>query len=237
MLSVNTSSNAYTSSSLGSTRNLLGSLTQSVKHTNLNDCRSSLSSSMNNNTNDGVSNCTSDKLISPTYSLASNFLSLHSPNSINNNISSNSNNNNTINHNTNNHSRNSFLRPTSRISPEPMLVGSAASPPSSSATPTFLSPNQPNPVGGSGGGDFYPSTESTTSPNSVLLNGCTNLRTSPNITQTAVNLSNENQSWEPCKDALHKSQSVRWLRHCLDTQMKAGGYLAGPISRVFDLKF
>ncbi|CAH8834108.1 unnamed protein product [Trichobilharzia szidati] len=207
MLNVNTSSNAYTSSSLGSTRNLLGSLTQSVKHTNLNDCRLS-SSSMNNNTNDGVSSCTSDKLISPTYSLASNFLSLHSPNSINNNNISSNNNNNTNNHNSNNHSRNSFLRPTSRISPEPpMLVGSAASPPSSSATPSFLSPNQSNPVGvsgaGGGGGDFYPPTESTTSPNSVLLNGCTNLRTSPNsglnMTQTAVNLSNENQSWEPCK--------------------------------------
>ncbi|CAH8473698.1 unnamed protein product [Heterobilharzia americana] len=179
MLSVNTGSNTFIPS-LGSTRNSAGTITQSGQHTSLNECRP-----MNND----VSNCNSEKLIPSTYSLASNFLSLHSPNS--------NNNSNNTNHNSNN-PRNSFIRPTSRISPEP--IASASSPPSTSSTPSFMCSNQSNPPVG----EFYPPGENVaSSPNSVLLNSCTTLGTSPNtgmnITQTAVNLSNENQSWEPCK--------------------------------------
>ncbi|CAH8455404.1 unnamed protein product [Schistosoma turkestanicum] len=172
MLSVNTGSSAY-SSSLGSGRN---SSSQSGQHTSLNDCRS-----MNND----ESNCSAEKLIPPTYSLAPNFLSLHSPNS-------------TSNCSNNNNPRNSFVRPSSRISPEP--ITSASSPPSTSSTPSFICPNQSNPPTG----EFYPPNETVaSSPNSLLLNGCTNVGTSPNtalnMNQTAVNLSNDNQSWEPCK--------------------------------------
>ncbi|KAH8852376.1 Nuclear hormone receptor family member nhr-41 [Schistosoma japonicum] len=178
MLSVNTGSNAY--ASVGSGRNSVHAVSQSGQHASQNDCRP-----MNND----ESNSSSEKLITPTYSLASSFLSLHSPNSTNN-----------INNNSscNNNLRNSFTRPSSRISPEPII--SASSPPSSSSTPSFICPNQSNPPTG----EFYPPNEAlASSPNSLLLNGCTPVGTSPNtalnMNQTAVSLPNDNQSWEPCR--------------------------------------
>ncbi|CAH8459011.1 unnamed protein product [Schistosoma intercalatum] len=175
MLNVNTGSNAYTSH-LGPGRNSIPNISQSAQYTGLRDCRS-----MSND----ESNCSSEKLIPPTYSLASSFLSLHSPNSTNNCSN-------------NNNPRNSFVRPSSRISPEPITL--ASSPPSSSSTPSFICPNQSNPPTG----EFYPPNETVaSSPNSLLLNGCTPVGTSPNtglnMNQTAVNLSSDNQSWEPCK--------------------------------------
>ncbi|XP_018647178.1 nuclear hormone receptor,putative [Schistosoma mansoni] len=175
MLSINTGSNAYTSH-LGPGRDSVSSISQSGQYTGLKDCRS-----MSND----ESNCSSEKLIPTTYSLASSFLSLHSPNSTNNCSN-------------NNNPRSSFVRPSSRISPEPITL--ASSPPSSSSTPSFICPNQSNPPTG----EFYPPNETVaSSPNSLLLNGCTPVGTSPNtglnMNQTAVNLSNDNQSWEPCK--------------------------------------
>ncbi|KAK4474177.1 hypothetical protein MN116_003477 [Schistosoma mekongi] len=179
MLSVNTGTNAYTS--IGPGKNPVPAISQSGQHTSQNDCRPM---------NSDESNSSSEKLITPTYSLASSFLSLHSPNSTNN-----INNNNSS---CNNNPRNSFTRPSSRISPEPII--SASSPPSSSSTPSFICPNQSNPSTG----EFYPPNEAVaSSPNSLLLNGCTPVGTSPNaalnMNQTAVNLSNDNQSWEPCR--------------------------------------